>query len=435
MTDFRQPHRQQATFQEPSIRGSVRSQNQSYRSRTQASPPTHQVPNIPGEGVLPGPPGALHRIDGDAFNVDPNVPYLDSGALEAARAQEQDIPPASRSNRKFVGGFVSGLRRAMWGKQRPQEQVNMPVPDTAYTSPEYRYASPTPPQQNMTPAPVAPAPMTPAHRSRAYTTPTPMTPAPMNTAPMSPTRTIPAHQFNDSSHLDPQPQSPLNSSETAHETPETVDTHGGTTVVEHETLPAPMVMGSPIYVEPQPGSDYAKMDSPRRSAASFGSYMSRVQKFFHDINELPWVADRVTVDYFPGQNRRRERPVQTLRPVTSWYNAHPEHPPPSDLFSASPPMVTFQFQRANEPPSNAPFAGVIYPSGSAAPATPAAYGPARGLDHNTYPMAMVSSYPASAHQRHPSAPVYPHGYVPYQQQGAATAHYPELSVHVPQPRA
>ncbi|KAF9455938.1 hypothetical protein BDZ94DRAFT_500377 [Collybia nuda] len=199
-----------------------------------------------------------------------------------------------------------------------------------------------------------------------------------------------------------------------------------------------MIMGDPVYVEPQPGSDYAKMDSPRQSSASFGSYMSRIQKFFHDINELPWVADRVTVDYFPGQNRRRERPVPTRRPrhVTSWYNAHPEPPsPPSDLFSASPPMVTFQFQHANDPPSNAPFAAVIYPSGNAVPATSAAYGAARGLDHNTYPMAMVSSYPTPTHQRQHTTPVYPHGYVSYQQEGAAAAQYPELSVHMPQPRA
>jgi hypothetical protein len=255
---------------------------------------------------------------------------------------------------------------------------------------------------------------------------------------MAPAHTTPARQFKNATHPGPSPpvHSPSYSSETAHETSETLDTHEGTTVVEHQTLPAPMVMGSPILIEPQPGSDYAKMDSPRRSAASFGSYMSRVHKFFHDLNELPWVADRVTIDYFPGQNKRRERSISTRRPVMSWYNAHSQHQPPSDIFSASPPPVTFQFQSANAPPSNAPYAAVIYPSGSTvAPATPAAYGPARGLDHNMYPMAMAPSYPATTnHQRQHSAPVYPNGYVPYQQEGVATAPYPELSIHVPQPR-
>jgi hypothetical protein len=86
-------------------------------------------------------------------------------------------------------------------------------------------------------------------------------------------------------------------------------------------------IGSPQYVEPQPGSDYAKMDSPPRSEASFGSYMTRIHCFFQTINDLPWVApDRVTVDYIPGKARQADGPTPrrrpARRPIISWYNSN-----------------------------------------------------------------------------------------------------------------
>ncbi|KAG5339157.1 hypothetical protein C0989_005387 [Termitomyces sp. Mn162] len=117
----------------------------------------------------------------------------------------------------------------------------------------------------------------------------------------------------------------------------TIHTDEGTTAVGHDYDPLPLAqtMGSPVYIEPKPTNDYAKMDSPRASIASLNSYMNRVKQFFHEFNELPWVAERVTVDYIPGasKDRRRVRINQLHRPV-SWYGNTPHSRRPS-LFSDS----------------------------------------------------------------------------------------------------
>ncbi|KAF9464846.1 hypothetical protein BDZ94DRAFT_1255380 [Collybia nuda] len=194
MTQGRQASIHQTTrFQGPSLRGSMRSHSQGHRSEAQSSP--REYPSHASAALGPPPFGTLHKVDGSAFNVDPTAPYLDSGALEAARAQEQVIPPASRSNRNFVGGFVSGLKRAMWSKQRHREQSDAPAPPTVYASPEYRY-------RNMAPAS--------------------MTPPPMSITPISPLLPTQVHHPTATSQNSPPPltqsQSPPSSSGTTHET-------------------------------------------------------------------------------------------------------------------------------------------------------------------------------------------------------------------------
>ncbi|KAG5639718.1 hypothetical protein H0H81_005901 [Sphagnurus paluster] len=228
--------------------------------------PTYQAPAVPGEEYVPPPPAALHVPDGDAFNVDPTTPYLDSGL--PANVNSESPSGSRRSDGSRFGGVASAVKRAIRRSGTSQSPTNPREPRPLSGARRQSYASP-PPQST----------------SRSG--------------------------YAQGSH-----GSPTSSART-------MDTAGHddeATAVEHEMLPVAQVMGSPVYVEPQPGSDYAKMDSPRRSISSFASYVSRVQKFFRELNELPWVAERVTVDYIPGQVKGR-RQARDRRPqrATSWY--------------------------------------------------------------------------------------------------------------------
>ncbi len=116
----------------------------------------------------------------------------------------------------------------------------------------------------------------------------------------------------------------------------------GTTAVDHGPMqpvhvhvhhnpppsqPPSHAIRSPVLAEPQPGSDYAKMYdmvTPPPTEMSFSSYMSRVGQFFRDLNNLPWVAERITVDYVPGQptqrlGRRMSGSTRPSQQVMSWY--------------------------------------------------------------------------------------------------------------------
>ncbi|KAF8238990.1 hypothetical protein L208DRAFT_1374902 [Tricholoma matsutake] len=222
--------------------------------------------------------------------------------------------------------------------------------------------------------------------------------------------------------------------------------------VHHEPLPEPLPMGSPVFVEPEPGSDYAKMDSPTPtpSTASLASYLSRVRKFFQELNDLPWVAsERVTVDYYPSRSQRAARRRSTVharsplppppqRPVISWYDTNnPAHQGLVDLFSSSSSpstvMAEVQIQGAQPLPKNA---RVVYP---------AVYGPVTPLRPNQYPNSLPAPAPAPMSYRATvrtesssssrdgeesfNRPMYPHGYVSYQQHGAAGAQYAGDTIH------
>lgn len=378
-TSARRPHRQPAFGEVPP--GTPRSYD--YRQEVPQSSSNFHAPATPEEANVPPLPGALHSPDGDAFNVDPNAPYLESGGISADAARTP--PPPRGEGKRSAGGFVNLVKRAMSARQRPPSEGLLPTTAPLYSA---RYQSPQPP--------------------------------PMPDIPRSPPRVNPVNQTY---------VSPPNSSETAHETLETDDTHDGeTTAVDHEMPPVVPELGSPVYIEPQPGSDYAKMEgAPSVSNASFASYMSRVQKFFHDINELPWVAERVTVDYIPGESRRHRAPLRpVVRPVLSWYGGRPHsgHPGPVDLFSesssgSSSPTVVYQIQSPGGPSQNIPVAAIA--PASTAPSS--AYGPARVLQHNA---------PPPAARVRAGGTLYPNGYVPYHHQEAVAAQYPGLSHHTMQ---
>ncbi|EIM83775.1 uncharacterized protein STEHIDRAFT_170268 [Stereum hirsutum FP-91666 SS1] len=70
---------------------------------------------------------------------------------------------------------------------------------------------------------------------------------------------------------------------------------------------------TPVLVEPKPAPDYARMQSPiqPRPEPSFPSQLARIQNFFRNVNDLPWMStENVTVDFVP---RTRAGPSRT------WY--------------------------------------------------------------------------------------------------------------------
>ncbi|KAJ7621570.1 hypothetical protein DFH06DRAFT_1341191 [Mycena polygramma] len=283
--------------------------------------------------------------DQGVFNVDPTAATLEAGG----ETYQEHIPPAGRRN--FVGGFVGGLKKA-WGRNRgagrEDAAVAFPEPAVVYdeeaqyesvprAEPEMRYASPSPGAGYASPL-----------QDARYTAPSPggqytatpgaqyATPAAQYAVPPSAQYATPVAQYTPVGPDAVYPErGPHRRHESSSSTSETVvhatqeQTYEGTTVVNHDILPGEI--GSPEFVEPQPGSDYAKM-SPPRSEASFGSYLTRIHRFLQMINDLPWVAtDRVTVDYIPGKARREEEgglgPTARPRPgrrhaVISWYNSN-----------------------------------------------------------------------------------------------------------------
>lgn len=226
-----------------------------YQSASPYRPP-YTPPSIDREPSPARPvPENLHQFDSDTFNVDPDAPFLASAGTVSRS------PPHSPSHRKFVGGLVSNLKKAIpHGRRRSQsvEGQDTIIEDGPRDS---GYGS-----TSRLPAP-------------------PMTSHPEMNTPSSASITLQGHP-----------------------------TYEGKRLPENETIPAsqnilnsPGSIQSPQYVDPEYGSDYARM-SPPSSNASFRAYMNRVQKFFRNINELPWVAtERVTVDYYPGRVKRSNR--------------------------------------------------------------------------------------------------------------------------------
>lgn len=260
------------------------------------------------------------------MNVDPDAPYLGPATEEntrdvEAQQQVQDVQDEGEDENRFVGGFKFGARRLMramqgasiqWGSGSRQAQGIDYSPPYAVSRQEEGAGSERPS----------------------------------------------ASLSDDTMHYG----SP---------------TEDGTTAVDHTYQPqyiAPeVIIGSPEFVEPLPAPDYRKMASPSETASdvSLHSYFSRVKKFIHDINSLPWVAeDRVTVDYYPGQTKKRVRekapygtaPKHRSAIATSWYGDHYRNYKPSgtldvrelDLTAGDSPEV-----RTVQPSQSLP--GVIQP--------------------------------------------------------------------------
>ncbi|KAJ6601352.1 hypothetical protein DFH09DRAFT_560900 [Mycena vulgaris] len=363
-------------------------------------------------------PGNLHDED-DVFNVDPTAAILDAGG----ETYQEPIEPAGR--RRFVGGFV-GLRKALQRNRAP-EGGGIAIPEPAVVHAEETQYESVPrgdPEMQHVPG----TPYASPQRGVRYAAPSPD----VQYAPYTPYGPPgPDGQYHDSPVRERhyRQESSSSTSETVHAT--TQEHYEGTTIVNHGMVVPGEQYDSPELVEPQLGSDYAKMQSPPRSEASFGSYMTRLHRFFRTINDLPWIApDRVTVDYIPGKARLdpgapTPRPRPARRPIISWYNTNQPQISIDLLSGSSSPLTEFsQAQPIAVPVSiatpTARYPDVVYannmpvPTSAAEPPPMARSGPGSNRPRRI-PVPTLSPDIEEGDAYH--APRYPNGgYVPYEQQ-------------------
>ena len=83
--------------------------------------------------------------------------------------------------------------------------------------------------------------------------------------------------------------------------------------------------GSPVYFDPERTEDYEgmDMDSPVEHSPEppEPSQFARIAKFFRDLNNLPWVSPKVTVDFDPT-DAERARYTHAQGSGKSWYTGH-----------------------------------------------------------------------------------------------------------------
>ncbi|KAF8800114.1 hypothetical protein BYT27DRAFT_7263262 [Phlegmacium glaucopus] len=227
---------------------------------------------------VPPPPANLFAGNAAAFNVDPGIPFLATvGPSDAGNSDKGSINQ-NESPKRFVGGFVTGLKKALTTKgsrrqsskyqQAGEEIHSLPtmIRDSGYAA-SSRLEEPPANQPPLTTFPPSAPPSYPPATSEQ--------PFHYNAPPVAP--------YDDIQSLD------------------SIDI-------------------SAIKARVGYGPDYAKMDrpTPPQSDISFNTYMTRFQNFVHDLAALPWISnERVTVDYYPAASERRGKRL-SHRPAIVW---------------------------------------------------------------------------------------------------------------------
>ncbi|KIM38892.1 hypothetical protein M413DRAFT_447574 [Hebeloma cylindrosporum] len=240
----------------------------------------------------PPPPANLYPEGAATFNVDPGVPFLaTAGPTDAGSSEGGSIKEESPRDKRFVGGFVTGIKKAVRNSLRRSQRTEPPLPMYAQP-PQFRdsgYAGST--SQLDPPPPIAP----PQH-ARSSSSPSYDSPA------RPPSETLIGH--------------------TTHHP----KLHDQATVVGHQEIFPPESMESPVSAETVYGPDYIGMTPPHpESDTSLRSYLKRASKLVYEISALPWVApERVTVDYYPERSKRCDEPER--HPAIVWahqnFSAH-----------------------------------------------------------------------------------------------------------------
>ncbi|KAH9905086.1 uncharacterized protein BXZ73DRAFT_61728 [Epithele typhae] len=247
--------------------------------------------------------------------VIPEDPYAGPAVtpLYPMDEEEETEKPKSRT-RKFVGGFVAGLKRL------PEAMVRSNFYDRSAT----RKGAPGMEQVTgvshfLPPAYHESDPARPGPSAGRYI-PAILTPG----APKSPTQV---------SYADPQRQSSHASRRTSQPSRRTSIPisylSNGRRSSRAQTIQSESIAASPRFfsadmpvpAELQPSNDYAKMPSAIRFAPprddSFSAHVTRVQHFVRALQDLPWTSDRVALDYIPARSKRAH--TGKNKPALSWY--------------------------------------------------------------------------------------------------------------------
>ena len=231
---------------------------------------------------IPPPPANLYEGGAAAFNVDPGIPFLaTAGPTEAGSSEGGSIKEESPQDKRFVGGFVTGIKRAVRNSLKRRTEPRLPL-----------YAQP------------------PQFRDSGYAGSTSQLNPPPPIAP-------PQHFRSSSSPSYDSPARPVTETILAHPPPNP-KLHDQSTVTENHRILSPGPMDSPhsAKLEFDPGYR-AKNPPPAPSETSLRSYLRRASQLVSDISTLPWVSpDRVTVDYYPERTKRRDEPQR--HPAIIW---------------------------------------------------------------------------------------------------------------------
>ena len=266
--------------------------------------PSQRPPSPPAPIPIPSPvPGVRALAD---LTTDPDahpVGDLESGVGHQRTSFGDDTRRSGR--RSFVGGFISGLKRlprALTKTHYPHERSTDRANDSMVIASlgnldDYGHPLPTP---SSTSHSILPPP--PGFEGGQATSPT-------LRASTDHTHEVRLESQHSGTAIAVQPNSnpvasvPSNSSQTT--TPDTP---------------------TPISIDPNPTSDYAKMgdsESPPEPP-SLTSYLTRLRQFVKAVNDLPWIAPRTTVDYIPGRFSHETQRSHPRRDTLSWYAAPPD---------------------------------------------------------------------------------------------------------------
>lgn len=290
----------------------VRPLNLDRRSATSHGSGLTYITDLSDHGAPPEPifgmptpiiPGQTSLLPGEYTEKDPSrTEFMMVEPDPAYRPDEESDVQVQGGTRGFVGGFVSGLRKL------PRVMLRHPrapsEPAEKKTSSHWRRGTESgtelPTYQLHSDGP----PLDPANVEvvQEMDMPTPRTlsaASPSLRGSRDPDRTLYSDRHQSR--------------------PNTVTHHaGGSTLIHHSQIN----IGSPVQDEPQPGSDYDKMSSVLQvePSVSIAQHITRIQKFFNDINDLPWVSSQVAVDYIPEKNGRRGTGKRkTPKASDTWY--------------------------------------------------------------------------------------------------------------------
>jgi hypothetical protein len=243
--------------------------------------PSSQRSRVRSQPLLspaPPPPANLYEGNAATFNVDPGVPFLatagptDAGSSDGGSIKEGD--------NRFVGGFVTGIKKAVRNSLKRSQRTEPTLP---------LYGQP------------------PQFRDSGYAG---------STSQLNPPPPIVPQKDIRSSSYDP-PARPPSETVLGHP-PHNPKLHDQTTVIDNQHIFPPEPMGSPVSAEISYDSSYIGMAPPRpESDTSLISYIKRASKLVSHISTLPWVApERVTVDYYPERTKRCDEPQR--HPAIVW---------------------------------------------------------------------------------------------------------------------
>ena len=336
-------------------------------------PPVDPIYGLHAPTIVP--PAMAELDDADAETMELNAD-IDQGPIYDS---EFDDAPQHHSTRRFVGGFIRGLRKIPKAMKRgflpdrrgvphttashayqyqapyhspyatnnlnaeTEEEPGNPPYDTAeeYTEGDLHYSEDT----NVPPVLTSPAgpSRSMSHAIRAPRTESQPTYQSLtnpssrhhshhgslhNAQRPSPPRTVrnpdPASPTEEGSGIRTNANSPRPSQYPAEPEP---SPHRSSRIspldIRRPTVTVQSPTGSPVYVEPELADDYAGMDTEIEASPepSVPSQFARIGKFFRDLNNLPWVSSNVTVDFNP-EDPGHGRHSHTRGTGKSWYTGH-----------------------------------------------------------------------------------------------------------------